>query len=137
MRVALGPSPSFTGCAPGWQSTGNLIGNMDGGRYDYSVFSGSPFTTYDNEPAVVAAGDVVGVFIVVDGSWNGSATGGDGEQTVLVDNINTNGHLTTFDPPQPASKDDCKKGGWQNLFRADGSPFKNQGDCIQYVNTGK
>ncbi|AEJ02115.1 LamG domain protein jellyroll fold domain protein [Nitrosomonas sp. Is79A3] len=32
---------------------------------------------------------------------------------------------------------DCKKGGWQALTRADSSPFKNQGDCIQYVNTGK
>ena len=30
----------------------------------------------------------------------------------------------------------CKNGGWQNLTRADGSPFTNQGDCIQYVNTG-
>ena len=41
-------------------------------------------------------------------------------------------------PPQAGfSKDDCKKGGWQNLTRADGSGFKNQGDCIQYVNTGK
>lgn len=35
------------------------------------------------------------------------------------------------------TKDDCKNGGWQNVFRADGSAFKNQGDCIQYVNTGK
>jgi hypothetical protein len=31
----------------------------------------------------------------------------------------------------------CKHGGWQRLLRADGSPFKNQGDCIQYFNTGK
>ena len=31
----------------------------------------------------------------------------------------------------------CKNEGWQNLVRADGSVFKNQGDCIQYVNTGK
>ncbi|MCL5745802.1 MAG: hypothetical protein M1541_18070 [Acidobacteria bacterium] len=31
----------------------------------------------------------------------------------------------------------CKNGGWQGLVRADGSPFLNQGDCIQYVNTGK
>jgi hypothetical protein len=37
----------------------------------------------------------------------------------------------------PESKDDCKHGGWAELARADGSPFKNQGDCIQYVNTGK
>jgi hypothetical protein len=34
-------------------------------------------------------------------------------------------------------KDDCKKGGWMNLTRDDGSSFKNQGDCIQWVNTGK
>ena len=35
------------------------------------------------------------------------------------------------------NKDDCKKGGWADLTREDGSSFKNQGDCIQYVNTGK
>jgi hypothetical protein len=34
-------------------------------------------------------------------------------------------------------RDACKKGGWADLTRADGSSFKNQGDCIQYVNTGK
>jgi hypothetical protein len=34
-------------------------------------------------------------------------------------------------------KDECKKGGWADLTRADGTSFKNQGDCIQYVNTGK
>jgi len=31
----------------------------------------------------------------------------------------------------------CKNDGWQHLVRADGSTFKNQGDCIQYVNAGK
>ena len=35
------------------------------------------------------------------------------------------------------AKDECKKGGWADLTRADGSSFKNHGDCIQYVNTGK
>ncbi|MEY2578710.1 MAG: hypothetical protein QOI49_1534 [Verrucomicrobiota bacterium] len=39
--------------------------------------------------------------------------------------------------PQPTTAGQCKNGGWQNQFRADGSTFKNQGDCIQYVNTGK
>lgn len=34
----------------------------------------------------------------------------------------------------PVNKDQCKNGGWQRFT----SPvFKNQGDCIQYVNTGK
>jgi hypothetical protein len=31
----------------------------------------------------------------------------------------------------------CKNDGWKDLTRADGSTFTNQGDCIQYVNTGK
>ena len=34
-------------------------------------------------------------------------------------------------------KQSCKQGGWKDLERADGSAFKNQGDCIQYMNTGK
>lgn len=43
-----------------------------------------------------------------------------------------------FDPFEvPTDKDQCKNGGWQNLRRADGSSFRNQGDCIQYVNTGR
>lgn len=33
------------------------------------------------------------------------------------------------------SKDGCKDDGWQSLVRSDGSTFKNQGDCIQFVNT--
>jgi hypothetical protein len=37
----------------------------------------------------------------------------------------------------PTNKDQCKNDGWQTHVRPDGSTFKNQGDCIQYVNTGK
>lgn len=36
----------------------------------------------------------------------------------------------------PTDKNQCKNGGWSSLTRLDASPFKNQGDCIQYVNTG-
>jgi hypothetical protein len=35
----------------------------------------------------------------------------------------------------PASKDDCKKGGWEQ-FNAP-RQFKNQGDCVSFVQTGK
>jgi predicted extracellular nuclease len=35
------------------------------------------------------------------------------------------------------NKDQCKDAGWQSVYRASGISFKNQGDCIQYVNTGK
>jgi len=137
VSISFGSSPSFTGCPAGWQSTGNLIGNNDAGRYDFSHLGGSPFTTYSGAPAAVQNGSVVGVQIQVDGYWNAAASGGDNEQTILVDNLNVNGHLTTFDAATPATKDSCKNGGWMNLQRADFSTFKNQGDCIQYFNTGK
>jgi hypothetical protein len=38
-------------------------------------------------------------------------------------------------PAAPTSKDQCKNGGWASFTSP--HPFKNQGDCIQYVNTGK
>src|ERR1019366_4570390 len=38
---------------------------------------------------------------------------------------------------QASSASACKQNGWQGLTRADGSTFNNQGDCIQYVNTGR
>ena len=43
--------------------------------------------------------------------------------------------FTTFALPATAS--DCKNGAWANLVRADFSPFRNQGDCIAYVNNGR
>lgn len=36
----------------------------------------------------------------------------------------------------PTSRESCKDGGWTTRTRADGSPFKNQGDCVSYVNNG-
>ena len=37
----------------------------------------------------------------------------------------------------PATKDDCKGNGWQTRTTASGQSFPNQGQCIQYANTGK
>jgi hypothetical protein len=35
------------------------------------------------------------------------------------------------------TKDQCKDGGWQTHFRANGTRFKNQGDCVSYTVNGK
>jgi hypothetical protein len=35
------------------------------------------------------------------------------------------------------TKDACKNDGWKTVKRADGTPFKNQGDCVSYTNNGK
>lgn len=43
-----------------------------------------------------------------------------------------------FEPYHVAtSKDACKDDGWRSVTRADGTSFKNQGDCVSYVNTGR
>lgn len=79
-------------------------------------------------------------------NWWGAANGpgpvGPGSGDTVSPNVDYSPRLSA---PAPggvcgtvvASKNQCKNGGWQALFRADGTPFKNQGDCIQYVNTGK
>jgi hypothetical protein len=45
--------------------------------------------------------------------------------------------ILTVGLPVATTKDQCKNGGWQTHVRRNGTPFRNQGDCIQYVNTGK
>ena len=72
-----------------------------------------------------------------------SNTGGTGEPIVDMDGVvKFSPFLTTFSScapmPQigpPTNKDQCKKGGWQTFNTP--RTFKNQGDCIQFVNTGK
>ena len=45
-----------------------------------------------------------------------------------IDNVHTGIGLISLDP---VTKDDCMKGGWEAYG------FQNQGQCIQFVNTGK
>src|SRR5882724_3918244 len=37
----------------------------------------------------------------------------------------------------PMSENDCKNGGWITHMHPDGSSFKSQGDCVQYVNNAR
>jgi hypothetical protein len=37
----------------------------------------------------------------------------------------------------PTTEAQCKNGGWTRTVRPDGTPFKNQGDCVSFVNTGQ
>jgi hypothetical protein len=63
--------------------------------------------------------------------WTLSPTG---TQT-LVGLTNVGGVGDLAFTPLPTSKDACKNGGWQRFSFP--YSFKNQGDCIQLVNTGK
>ena len=128
--VYIGPSPAFSGCPPDTpQDTGNLIGNEDACRYDTSqIVAGTQCNTYTGTLAVlstIAGSEVVGIQLVVDSGFAFP----DNEQTVVVNpNVAVN-----FGPP--TDKDQCKNGGWRNFNQP--REFKNQGDCIQFVNTGK
>ena len=42
--------------------------------------------------------------------------------------------LSLSSSSRPTSADDCKNGGWATYTNP---TFKNQGDCIQFVNTAK
>ncbi len=46
------------------------------------------------------------------------------------------GDVTMTPVATPTDKNQCKKGGWM-AYSGPNGPFKNQGDCIQFVNTGK
>ncbi|MBI5457957.1 hypothetical protein HY971_04525 [Candidatus Kaiserbacteria bacterium] len=84
--VYLGPSPSFSGCTGGWQNSGNLIGNEDAGRWDYTQLGG-PLGGYSGATASIQNGKILGISIVVDSYWSAAATGGDSEMTTNIDNV--------------------------------------------------
>jgi hypothetical protein len=58
------------------------------------------------------------------------ATDGEG---FLIDNLNLSSGPVPVGPPANANQ--CKKDGWKTFDTP--REFKNQGDCIQFVNTGK
>ena len=93
------------------------------------------FVSWDTIVAANPDAVIVGGFGLNQGSGNPALTTasdnlslGYGDSCVTYD----------FEPFRVAtSKDDCKDGGWQRVKTAGGASFKNQGQCIQYVNTGK
>jgi hypothetical protein len=77
---------------------------------------------------------IVGGFGLNQGSGNPALTAASDKLT-----IGYGGDLLTYDfePYRIAqTRDDCKVGGWQSFKRADGTLFRNQGDCVSYINTG-
>jgi hypothetical protein len=129
--VYLGPPPGYVGCPMNmWQISGDLLEGTN--LIDTSQLpAGAFYDPYNVAVTKYGSYTVTGVQLVVDGSWSQPS----GFQTVRADNVDINGTIYTFDEPQ--TKGQCKKSGWEVVTRANGSIFKNQGDCIQYFNTGK
>ena len=103
----------------------------------FSLFTLDAFIAA-NPNAVITSGTGGAMRIAAGCGW---APGFVGNADAFTVGVGVNSTTYNFElvapPPVPASKDACKKNGWQTLGRADGSAFKNQGDCVSYVNTGK
>ncbi len=90
---------------------------------------------YQSWSAIVAANPdatILGGFGVNQGSGSGGLIAATDALTLRVSGTTWTYNFEPF--RTPLTKDDCKNGGWQNVRAADGSPFKNQGQCVSYVN---
>jgi hypothetical protein len=85
-------------------------------------------TIVANNPAAT----ILGGYGVNQGSGNGGLTASTDALTLSYGDA-----CFRYDFEPFRATNECKKGGWQTMSRADGTPFNNQGDCVSYVNTGK
>jgi hypothetical protein len=96
------------------------------------------FTCYVTWDQIVAANPdatILGGFGLNQGSGNPGLVSASDNLTI---GYGDECYAYDFEPYKVATdKEACKQGGWKTLRRADGSPFKNQGDCVSYTNTGK
>jgi hypothetical protein len=105
-------------------------------RSDGATLSGTETSTVD---LTTTPFPVVIHFTVTSGT--GAFAGATGEIVLtgtsrgpgaIGDVFTMTGTLTT-PPPVPTDKDQCKHGGWQNLADDQGEPFRNQGQCVSFV----
>jgi hypothetical protein len=125
VMVYLGTPPNYIcGPTPAYVNTGNLLEDTD--LIDTSQIGGTFYHPVAVAQTTFGNYNVLSIALVVDPTYG---------QVVRFDNVNVDGTVYTFDQPQ--DKDQCKDGGWQMLTRADGTRFRNQGDCVSYFNTGR
>lgn len=121
--VYLGNSSDYTCNLNTWTSSGNLL--TESGTVDATQLGGTFYEPYSQVLADYGTDAVTGIQLVTDGGWKL------GTQTALFDNTQINGTTYTYDQPQV--KDTCKSGGWENLTDGNGQAFKNQGQCVSWV----
>lgn len=118
----IGPPPSYTGCPMNvWVNSGNLAAPAN--LVDATQLGGGFYEPYSLVQATYGSYPITDIFLVVDGPG----------QTVQFDNTKINSTTYTYEPNVPTSKDQCKNGGYKDF----GTMFKNQGDCVSFVQNGK
>jgi hypothetical protein len=139
-RLVYEPYHTQTVLSGQWQQW-NTLDNSSSGNWWFTRAPGNTVCTMGNPctwsevltyyPRI----SVLGRTILKAGSgWSSF----NGNVDKLVIGVGADETTYDFEPYEAADdKDDCKGGGWQNVRRADGSSFKNQGDCVSYTNNGR
>lgn len=100
------------------------------------AYGGGPTGTNVSGTATFTAGNTYGGVLFPTGATVvGIDLLQDEQGSVTISNITVNGMNAAY-ANVPTSKDQCKKGGWSNLTDNNGTPFKNQGDCVSFFATG-
>lgn len=91
--------------------------------------------TWSEILAAFPGATIVGGFGVNAGSGNAGLDGAVDALSIAYGSTNV---TYDFEPYRVATTaDQCKNGGWMTVKRADGSSFKNQGDCVSFTKNGK
>jgi hypothetical protein len=151
------------GDTPGVEVKDNDISNLNTGSLDRIAvwFESNPsfgtanvhgnnFVVTTTSFGIAVHPDLSGGSVNGGGNWWNSPTGPTvasnpgGTGAKVSPNVNYAPWLIALAPGGPAfggnvptTANQCKNGGWMTSVRADGTTFKNQGDCMQYVNIGK
>lgn len=107
ISLYFGTEPNYDQCPQNvWDSTGNLLNGVR--KLDTSQLPGGTFyDTYAHALSAYGAYTITGISIAVDAGWSAVASGGDNEQTVLIDNVkiskfqSTTYEFSTPPPPPP------------------------------------
>ena len=104
--------------------------------YPVLTRNSSPVQPCPAVPAAMGPGATLRAFALNVGDTSASDAGLDGYLDNVVVALTAGTTVYDFEPVV-TTKDECKNGGWANVVRADGTAFKNQGDCVSYTNNGK
>ena len=105
------------------RSDGATLSGPGNGTVDLSSF---PYPVVIHSVVTAGTGALAGATgeIVVTGATRGPGT--------LGEVFQMSGTLTV-PTPAPTDRAQCKRGGWRNLVDDHGAPFRNQGQCVSFV----
>lgn len=116
------------------------IARHDTARFgDIGIPATLPFNQDEETSGILDASSILGpgAYLMVDQSHYQINASSNVEQFSNPTELVEGGQLLFVRAPLATNKDMCKSSGYGDYRRADGTAFKTQGDCIQYVNTGK